>query len=181
MIYKLAFPFSLSFFFFIWGRKSLQFCSCHFFFFCCERLSYYSPFALCHLILSYFKERELEWKAQTARPSLAPTSRLFFLTFGSPINRLHSERWASVFCGHVKPGKCRKDLLLERLLMSLPFCSLIAHHRGHCPSDLGSMKRRCAKCPKPHGRTRNRNSYPLALIVTRFLNENKHALDKLDW
>lgn len=85
---------------------------------------------------------------RSALPSPPPRSRLFFLTFGSPINSLHSERWGPVFCGHVKPGKCRADLLWERLLMSLPFCSLIAHHQGRCPSDPRSPTRRCSKRPK---------------------------------
>lgn len=117
-----------------------------------------------------------------------PRSCLFFLTFGSPINSLHSERWAPVFCGHVKPGKCRADLLWERLLMSLPFCSLIAHHQGRCPPDLRSPTRRCPKRPK----TSRKDMYKKSLCARsdrsttqswHFLNKKKkkHLLDRLDW
>lgn len=63
-------------------------------------------------------------------PSQSP---LFSVTFGSPINNLCSEHRAPVFCGCVKPEMCWTELLFERLLMSQPFCSLIAHHLGTVP------------------------------------------------
>lgn len=153
MIYKLAFLFFHLSPFYLRKEKSailpfeIQTLIMPFFLFsfCCERLnrSHRSP-----LRCPIFRNEHNDGSLNERLAPLAPRSRLFFLTFGSPINRPHSERRAPVFCGRVKPGKCRRDLLFERLLMSLPFCSLIAHHQGRCPSDLRSTTRRCAKRPK---------------------------------
>lgn len=111
-----------------------------------------------HLIPSFFKEPAQYRKSNEKLTLLGPPSLhpprprpdLAFSSWPLALQLTASTRSAErpVFCGHVKPGKCRADLLWERLLMSLPFCSLIAHHQGRCPSDPRSPTRRCPKCPQ---------------------------------
>lgn len=55
--------------------------------------------------------------------------------------------------------------------MSLPFCSLIAHHQGRGPSDLRSTTRRCDKRPKPQGRTWNKKVLSTGTDRDTFSNE----------
>lgn len=102
-------------------------------------LKHYNIAHLCSLLYRHLKNSYF-WAKNTRsldkRITLSPPNPPFFMTFASPINTLHSEHWTHLFCGCVMPEMCWTDLLFELLLMSLPFCSLIAHHLCTVPLTL---------------------------------------------